>query len=173
MATKQPSACAKKAKGDGMKKMKELGRRIGKAAIRQAATIWNSLIDSIQTFVNAQLEILRPLAEIDDLILNTMILPPLDATEQIVGTLVDTIKVPIDQLGVFGGPCSDVRATAEAISRSLDKPGRVLDKLREYANRIHEFSLGRFLDQLQGLLDMLDTLKVSEEDIAAMELEVG
>ena len=173
MATKQPSPCAKKAKTKGMNKLIEYGKQYGYPALVAGAKIWNTLIDTIKSFIHAQLAVLEPLAEIDDLILNTIILPPIDVTEQLVGSIVDGIKVPLDQLGVLGGPCSDVQKAAVAIDRVLDYPGRYLDKAREWANRVREFSLAPFIEDLNSVVDLLDNLKITDEDIASMKKELS
>jgi len=110
------SECKKKIKIDIIKYGVSVIKKSGCAVYVQFAMAFNNVIAVARATVQSYLNLVRPLFLLDDLVLNTFVLPPMNAAISAAESMQKEVTGPINQIGASANKCPDTAS----VSRSLE-----------------------------------------------------
>jgi hypothetical protein len=95
--------------------IKGTGRAAGCAVYAQFAATFNAAIGTAGTSISAYLNLVRPVFALDRLILNTFVIPPLNAVISAGETLQREVIGPLAQIGATDNSCGDTAAVSKSV----------------------------------------------------------
>lgn len=136
----------------------------GQPAFEAYKTAHNAFIGTLSGIANATVATIQPVLEIDKIVIDTFVRPPLDATVKVLETTVKTVKIPLRILGSLDttGECAKfhtgLRKGTDAVATFLT---RDYNKLANIADELDEF-LGDREELIQNLTALAATVSELE-----------
>jgi len=155
--------CLKQILSDIKKQLDEIAAKLGKEAKERAKAALVAAIDVIRSFLDAFLQVFEPLLLLDNIIFNNLIRPPLDLAVTIAEKTKETIRKPMNYLGMTkgGGDCPQIKGVglARKAAEGLNKFDGA--KYRNWLNRAEGWTKKNddLIKNLRNSLKFLDELK--------------
>lgn len=141
----------------------------GQPAFDTAKAAYNAFIGQLAGSANAVVAVIKPVLELDKIVIDTFVRPPLNLTVKALDTTVKTLKVP---LAIIGGSNQDPHCKQfhSGIRRGADKVAEFLgtrdfNKLKNKADELDEWLGDRteLIEDLEAMAEVVSELAIEED----------
>jgi hypothetical protein len=139
----------------------------GEPAFEAYKTAHNAFVGTLVGIANTIVAIIKPILEIDKIVIDTFVRPPLDATVKVLEATVKTVKIPLriigsldgtGECGAFHGRLRNLTNKASTfLTRDFNKLRNVADTLDEWLGDREEL-----IEDLEALAELVAELEITD-----------